>query len=63
MSTVVCSVCKKETNMYSFDSDLRPVCMFCLRGEELEKTLVDIHEERLERAWNGKDVKLDGWFK
>lgn len=63
---VICSKCKKDIlgdyEFVNIGNDILPVCLVCVRGEELEKTLVEIHEERLERAWNNKDTKLDGWL-
>ncbi|HPE15034.1 MAG TPA: hypothetical protein PLT65_04290 [Bacilli bacterium] len=64
--TVICSKCKKECKNYEFrniGNDILPVCIDCIGREKVMKTLIEVHEERLERAWNGKDVKLDGWFK
>lgn len=64
--TVICFVCRKECSDYEFrsvDGDVRPVCSVCSGRKKVMESVVVLQESRLERAWNGKDTKLEGWFK
>ena len=64
--TVVCFKCKNDCEDYSFvniGTDIKPVCRACTRREKVMKTIVEVQEQRLERAWNGKDNVLSNWLR
>jgi hypothetical protein len=64
--TVVCFKCKQECYDYYFmniGNDIFPICSECSGKKKIMESIVSLEEARLERAWNGKDTKLDGWFK
>ena len=61
--TVICFRCKEECRDFEFDKELRPICSVCSGRRKIMEAVVSVHEERLERAWNGKDYTLSRWFR
>ena len=66
MSTVICSVCKKETKDYYFvgSKDLIPICSSCSGVKKVMESVAVVQESKLERVFNDKDQNtLQGWIK